>query len=56
MLVCILCGKIIIQNGKPKHFAVYSSCNVCDLTEEQQQTILKQKQVLFKAKINKMNE
>jgi len=56
MLECILCGKVIIQNDNPKHFAVCSSCNVMDLTENQKQTILNQKQILFKAKINQMNE
>lgn len=56
MLICILCGKIIAFNDKPKHFAVCSSCNVNDLTENQKQTILKQKEILFKAKIEEMGD
>ncbi|GAH31368.1 unnamed protein product, partial [marine sediment metagenome] len=35
MLECVMCGKIIVQNDNPKHFAVCSSCNINDLTEEQ---------------------
>lgn len=39
MLECILCGKVIILNDNPKHFAVCSSCNVNDLTDKQKKFI-----------------
>ena len=48
MLECILCGKVIVQNDKPKHYSVCWRCNVNDLTDKQKQTISKQKN--FEAK------
>ena len=34
-----MCKRIIVQNERPIHYAVCSSCNVMDLTEEQIQLI-----------------
>ena len=39
MLECILCGKIIIQNDKPFHYAVCTNCNVKDLNDRQKKVI-----------------
>lgn len=47
MLQCILCGKIIIQNDKPLHYAVCSKCDVMDLTDKQKQTILEKQNTLL---------
>jgi predicted RNA-binding Zn-ribbon protein involved in translation (DUF1610 family) len=39
MLICIMCGKTIIQNEKPVHYAVCSHCDVMQLTESQKKRI-----------------
>ena len=46
MLICILCGKIIIMNETPVRYSVCPSCDVSKLTEAQENIIKAGKPIL----------
>jgi len=40
-LICVMCGKVIVQSLTPNHYGVCSRCNANELTPEQKDQIKK---------------